>query len=174
MGMLRLMDMTRGRTWPGATVAVTALALLITGCTGGAGSQAAAPPEPPLRAEAAGRVLQQDPVVPENGTAPQAFLDRERLPSCGSYAWTLNDDGPPENVWRCLADSLDNGDPAELIVQAPGIDSTSVRYLRVLDGGGDIEFWARDTMGDRWWRGECASFDAEDGPGPCEAVETFD
>jgi hypothetical protein len=118
--MLRLMSM---RT---VLLGVLATSTFLTGCTGDTDGTAAGSTTRPLVAEAVGSRFQQDAVIPENGTAPQAFVNRERLPSCGSYAWTLNDEGPPEHIWRCLADSLDHGDPAELIVQSPGIDSTNI------------------------------------------------
>jgi predicted small secreted protein len=166
--MLRLMTM---RT---VLLGLVAMATVLTGCTDSSGDGTDAQGTTPLVAEAVGSRFQQDAVIPENGTAPQAFVDRDRLPSCGSYAWTLNDEGPPEHIWRCLVDSLDQGDPAELIVQSPGIDSTSVSYYRVYEEGEQVEVWHRDTMGDRWWRGSCASLDPDEGPGPCEATETFE
>ena len=125
--MMRLMSMR-------SVLLVSALVMALTGCTESA-DEAAVADSTPLVAEAIGSRFRQDAVIPENGTAPQAFLDRKRLPSCGSYAWTLSDGGPPAHVWRRLADSLDAGDPAELIVQAPGSDSTTVSYYRVDNGG---------------------------------------
>ncbi len=89
------------------------------------------------------------------------------MPSCGSYAWTLADEGPPQGIWDCLAESRESGQRAELIVQSPGIDSTSIAYYRVTEQDRPIEVWHRDTMGDVWWHGECQSLDRADGPGTC-------
>lgn len=152
---------------------LVATAAVLTGCTAGSADGTDSERTKPLVAEAVGSRFQQDAVIPENGTAPQVFVDRERLPSCGSYAWTLDDEGAPEDVWRCLADSFDQGDPAELIVQRPGINSTSVLYIRVHADGQPVEFWGREAKSDRWVRGTCASMDSQDGPGPCEETETF-
>jgi hypothetical protein len=160
--MLRLMLMRR------VIVGLAAVLILTTACTSDSGGADA-----PLRAEAASETLQQDLVVPENGTAPQAFIDRERLPSCGSYAWTLNDEAPADR-WRCLAKSRDQGEPAEVIVQAPGIDSAgAVGYYRVTNQG-DVEVWWHNLEDDEWARGACGALDATDGPADCEADEVFE
>jgi hypothetical protein len=149
---------------------IVASATLLVGCTSGGKTEVS--PKAPLVAEAAGSRFQRDAVIPENGTAPAAFVDRERLPSCGSYAWTL-DEQPPENVWRCLADSRKDGSAAELIVQAPGIDSTAVAYHRATDGG-EVEVWWNSPDDARWSRGTCGWVDADERPGPCESVENFE
>jgi hypothetical protein len=164
--MLRLMDMR-------SVLLASAFVVALTGCTDSA-DKPASPDMAPLVAEAVGSRFQQDAVIPENGTAPQEFLDRDRLPSCGSFAWTLNDEAPPEGVWDCLAESFATGEPAEVIVQSPDIDSINIAYYRVTEKDRPIEVWHRDTMGDVWWRGECDSLDRDDGPIGCKATTTFD
>lgn len=162
--MLRLMLMR-------STLAGLAVALLLTACTSeGDGEEAA---NAPLRAGAANEVMRQDPVAPENGTAPASFIYRARLPSCGSYAYSPLDDGQPTAAWQCLAESLETGSSAELIVQRSG-ETESVFYYRVTDGSDAVGFWVHDATADEWARGTCTAVSVETGPEPCEITERFD
>lgn len=163
--MLRLMRMR----W---TVVGLAIAGMTAGCTIG-GDGVPEPGRPGLAEFPGAAVVQHDAVVPENGTAPRAFIERERLPSCGSYAYTPEDGGPPEGMWRCLAHARDQGLAAEVIVQRPGIDSRGgVSYYRMKDGA--MEVWQHSLTDQSWTRGRCGYLDVRRGPATCEATEVSD
>ena len=95
------------------------------------------------------------PVEPGSVPAPQQFVDRETLPSCGEVTLAQGDEIPAENL-ACLEEATEDG--AELAVTRPTTEGDPVtEYYRVLPGGGWEAYLdgSMDRYGGQWWYTDC-------------------
>lgn len=145
--------------------ALAAVALLLTSCAAEAedpaaetGTDAHTPPTP--------------------GATPQAFLDREPLPSCGEF--TMGQGEPyPAGAMECVEDAIGAGG-AELVLTMPTVEGDPVvTWYRGLPTGG-METWSdvrQDTFageGVSWHYSLCPSAVSPlQDPGEC-TTESFE
>lgn len=109
-----------------------ATALLMTSCT--------ADVDEPKSAAAEGSRVQPTPSVTPQGFAPQEFLERTPLESCGEYTLDVGEQVPTAAT-ECLEGAIAAGG-AELVVTAPTDEGDPVvTWIRALPSGG-LEIWA--------------------------------
>jgi len=104
-------------------------------------------------------------VVYDPKTAPPPFVDRDPLPSCGSFVLDQGQ-APSSTALSCLKVALVDGSGAELALSQPTIEGDAVvTYYRALPGSSTLRVFTdstTDVFGARSWSvTTCTGFDTE-------------
>lgn len=114
-----------------------------------------------------------DEIPFDPGTAPDDFLTRVPLPSCGSFDVGLAWQEPPSAL-KCLIDAIGSDTGAELALSGRTVEGDPiVLYYRALPGRHVIEVFedsTRDDLGSQAWASRtCRDFDTDLGrPTGCQ------